>query len=178
MAHPEQRQWCMYVKEKFPERFSNANVLDFGSLDLNGSNRYLFENCRYTGIDIGIGTNVDVVSKAHEYVNNTGIVDIIITTEMAEHDQYIDKSLKNMTNILKSDGLFILTCATYGRQEHGTVRSNRGDSPFTTLHDDWKDYYRNLGEAEIRSFINVDEIFKEYQFDTFACDLRFYGIKR
>ena len=55
MAHIEQIIFCIKVKNMFPSYFKNIDVLDVGSLDLNGSNRYLFENCRYTGIDIGPG---------------------------------------------------------------------------------------------------------------------------
>ena len=67
MAHPEQAVFCNSVKNQFSQKFSNADVLDIGSLDINGNNRYLFSNCTYTGVDIGQGKNVDVVSKGHEF---------------------------------------------------------------------------------------------------------------
>ena len=47
MAHKEQRDFCLRVKEKYPEFFKDKKVLDIGSLDINGSNRDLFENCNY-----------------------------------------------------------------------------------------------------------------------------------
>ena len=31
MAHPEQKVWCNYVKEKHPEMFKNVHVCDIGS---------------------------------------------------------------------------------------------------------------------------------------------------
>ena len=52
MAHPEQRTFMTYVKEKFPEKFKNCRVLDIGSLDINGNNRYLFTDYTYVGVDI------------------------------------------------------------------------------------------------------------------------------
>ena len=67
MAHPEQRTFMTYVKEKFPEKFINCRVLDIGSLDINGNNRYLFTDYKYIGVDIGAGNNVDVVCRGHEF---------------------------------------------------------------------------------------------------------------
>ena len=67
MAHPEQKVWCNYVKQKRPEFFKNVHVCDIGSLDINCNNRYLFEDYKYVGVDICTGRNVDVVMKAHEF---------------------------------------------------------------------------------------------------------------
>ena len=63
MAHPEQKVWCNYVKKKHPEMFKNVHVCDIGSLDINGNNRYLFEDYKYIGVDIYPGRNVDVISN-------------------------------------------------------------------------------------------------------------------
>jgi hypothetical protein len=52
MAHQEQKDFCLSVKEFMPDFFKGVSVLDIGSLDINGNNRYLFENYDYTGIDI------------------------------------------------------------------------------------------------------------------------------
>jgi hypothetical protein len=51
----------------FLQYFIDKCVLDVGSLDINGNNRYLFDNCEYTGLDIGEGPNVDIVMPIHEY---------------------------------------------------------------------------------------------------------------
>ena len=79
MAHQEQVDFCLSVKDRYSDFFKNANVIDIGSLDINGNNRYLFEDCNYTGVDIGAGKNVDVVSKGHEYFPNEK-VDFVIST--------------------------------------------------------------------------------------------------
>ena len=80
MAHKEQREFCLAVKAMFPDFFRDKTVLDMGSLDINGSNRYLFENCTYIGIDLSKGENVDVVVMAHEF--SGGPFDPILHTEM------------------------------------------------------------------------------------------------
>jgi hypothetical protein len=66
MAHKQQIEFCQKIKNSHSSFFSNKRVLDVGSLDVNGNNRYLFDNCEYTGIDIGNGKNVDIVWCEHE----------------------------------------------------------------------------------------------------------------
>ena len=175
MAHREQREWCELVKYAHYEFFVGTNVLDIGSLDINGNNRYLFEQCNYTGIDIGEGKNVDVVCSGHLFKSDD-LFDVVISTECFEHDEHWQQTLKNViNNLLKDGGLFLFSCAAPGRPEHGTKRTSPKDSPFTT------DYYRNLSEEDIRSVLDCDEIFSNYKFKTrkeFPQDLYFYGIKK
>jgi hypothetical protein len=175
MAHPSQRQWCEDVKNKFPDFFKDKRVLDVGSLDINGSNRDLFDTTDYTGIDVGEGKNVDVVSKAHEYIARP--YDVIISTECFEHDQYITETLPHLMVLLKSGGLFLFTCATTGRLPHGCEQRSPQDSPLTMALPDWNhSYYRNLTPKDVCEIIDID-IFKEYTFNKLDLDIRFYGIK-
>jgi SAM-dependent methyltransferase len=175
MAHREQKEWCELVKYAHDEFFVGTSVLDIGSLDINGNNRYLFEQCNYTGIDIGEGKNVDVVCSGHLFKSDD-LFDVVISTECFEHDEHWQQTLKNIiNNLLKDGGLFLFSCAAPGRPEHGTKRTSPKDSPFTN------DYYRNLSESDIRSVLNCDAIFSNYKFKTridFPQDLYFYGIKK
>lgn len=177
MAHPEQVVFCNSVKNKFPQKFVNADVLDIGSLDINGNNRYLFSNCTYTGVDIGQGKNVDVVSKGHEFKPGKQY-DIVISTECFEHDMYWKETIQNCIDLTKTGGLFMFTCATTGRQEHGTTRTTPQDSPFT--HTQFNDYYMNLTEYDVRQIPGFDNSFTEFKFSTNqnTKDLYFYGIKQ
>ena len=171
MAHPEQKEFMLSVKDKFPERFINARVLDIGSLDVNGSNRYLFEEGEYIGIDLAEGDNVDVVCKGHLYKSEKKF-DLVISSECFEHDKYWELTIPNAINLLKPNGFFLFSCATEGRVEHGTPKNHPESSPFT------HDYYRNLSEIDIRGVIDVDICFSEYEFkinlDNY--DLFFWGI--
>jgi len=179
MAHKEQKDFCLKVKQKYPEYFLNKNVLDVGSLDINGNNRYLFENCSYCGIDVGEGNNVDIVCKGHEFNIADETYDVIISTECFEHDMYYNKTILNIIRMLKSNGLFLFTCASENRPEHGTRRTSQQDAPLLINYGDWFDYYKNLTEQDIRNCINIDSIFKEYNFETNnqSFDLYFCGIK-
>lgn len=173
MAHKEQREFLTKIRDMFPDTFNNCSVLDIGSLDINGNNRYLFSNYTYTGIDIGPGPNVDIVCAGHKF-RPDHLFDIVISSECFEHDRFYKETLINAVNLLKSGGMLLFTCATTGRHEHGTSRSAPSSSPFTN------DYYKNLTEEDIRQAIDIENIFIEYAFDgnSKMHDLYFYGIKK
>lgn len=181
MAHPEQRKLCMSVRARFPHFFNGCSVLDVGSLDINGANRYLFDNCSYVGIDIAAGKNVDIISLCHEFNPPRFSYDTVISTECFEHDRHWRLSIKNIVeNLVRPRGFFIFTCATNGREEHGTRRSKGYQSPFTSVRDEeWSDYYQNLNENDIREAIDLNSNFSSYGFevDNMHHDLLFWGIK-
>lgn len=179
MAHKTQQDYCKKIKFLYPQYFINVNVLDAGSLNINGNNRSYFQNCNYTGLDLGNGENVNVISKIHEYSSSIQY-DTIISTETFEHDLYWVRSIMNIIDLLKPGGLFLFTCGTTNRKEHGTINTDTYSSPFTTKIDKWKNYYKNLTENDIRSNINLKFYFSEYKFEvnTESADLYFYGIKK
>lgn len=183
MAHPQQQRFCFSVRDKHPMHFILKKVLDCGSLDINGNNRYLFNQCEYLGIDVGKGKNVDIVVPIHEFSYPNESFDTIISTECFEHDMYYEKSLQNICRLLKSGGLFLFTCATTGRPEHGTLRTTPENSPLTSNISEWSNYYKNLEEKDIRRAINVEEIFLSFEFSLKKSvkdpdDLYFWGIKK
>ena len=175
MAHKEQIDFCKSVKEKYPLKFKYCSVLDIGSMDINGNNRYLFEDYTYTGIDLAEGPNVDVVGYAHEYKTQYKY-DVVISTEALEHDKHWRKTLIYAYKKLKRGGLLLITCATEGRQEHGVKGVNEFCSPHTL------DYYKNLTANDILDVFDNDlsQYFKEWDIkevhDTMD-DLYFYAIK-
>jgi peptidoglycan hydrolase CwlO-like protein len=180
MAHQQQIDFCNSVKKLLPQFFSGRFVLDIGSLDINGNNQYLFDDCLYLGVDLLPGRNVDMTSKGHELNLPDESLDIIISTECFEHDQFYSLTLKNIVRMLKPGGLFLFTCATTNRPEHGTRRTLPEDAPFIQEFGEWADYYKNLDEADIRQVLNPDVIFDKYAFSTNqeSCDLYFWGIKK
>jgi cyclopropane fatty-acyl-phospholipid synthase-like methyltransferase len=174
MAHQQQQDFCLKIKNKFPELFKNCKVLDIGSLDINGNNRYLFENSDYTGIDLSEGNNVSIVSKGHEFMSKTKF-DIIISTECLEHDEHWKETLLNAYKLLKKGGLLLFTCATTGREEHGTTDNHSFASPFTN------NYYKNLTIIDIEGVFDFTSTFSDYEIiesHNGMDDLYFYGIKK
>lgn len=179
MAHPQQVDFCRKVKQLFPEYFENVRVLDIGSLDINGNNQHLFSNHVYMGIDVGRGKNVNYVSLGHEYkpLDNQKY-DTVISTECFEHDKHWNLTIQNVIeNLLKPNGMFLFTCATTGRPEHGTRRTTQHDSPFTSQMDDWSDYYRNLTEEDIRNAVDLSAfVIHRFYVEPNSHDLYFWGI--
>lgn len=183
MAHAAQKIFCESIKAKYPKYFTgNINVIDVGSMDINGNNRYLFTGCRYTGIDVSDGPNVDIVGYAHMVLPNMPKCTTIISTECLEHDYYYPLTLRSIYRRLVYGGLMIITCASNGRAEHGTKRTGTHyESPGSSLNNP-NDYYFNLCEKNIRDVFmhKMDDLFIAYGFEynPDAHDLYFYGISR
>lgn len=177
MAHPAQQDFCERVRGQWGAYFRGKRVLDCGSLDINGSNRPLFLDCVYTGVDVGPGPNVDVVSPIHEVTLPEGTFDTIVSTECFEHDAHYEASLRKIVRLLKPGGLFFFTCASTGREEHGTARCHPGSSPLTVKLG-W-DHYKNLTEEDIRVALGEPFPFDKYHFEynPNGGDLYFWGIK-
>lgn len=177
MAHLNQYKFCERVSAIYPEFFDSVRVLDVGSMDINGNNRPHFKNSKFLGIDIGEGPNVDIICSGHLFSvkNNSEKFNTIISTECFEHDAYYRETITNIVkNLLLPGGMFLFSCATTGRPEHGTTRTSPFDSPFTN------DYYKNLTEEDIKEFLDLDFYFSDYSFSTNneTKDLYFWGIKR
>lgn len=171
--HPEVSQFIEGVRGKHPEYFTGTKVLEVGSLDINGSIRYIFHNRQnYIGLDLGPGPGVDVICPIHEY-KRPGEFDVVVSTEMLEHDKYWRSSLKQMYENVKPGGMLILTCAGPTRQEHGTTRTTPGDAPFTN------DYYMNISIEDFHSELPTN-LFSNHliKYERGNADLYFYGIKR
>ena len=169
--HPEIQQWVLRVKKEYPEYFRAKKVFEVGSLDINGSIRGFFEECTYTGLDVGEGPGVDIVCPIHQYIK-PGAFDVVISTEMLEHDKYWEQSLGAMYSNLKKGGILILTCAAPNRQEHGTTHTTPKDAPFTN------DWYRNISIKDFSSIL-TPIMFTNYYLGYYRNmnDLCFYGIK-
>ena len=166
--HPAADSFIREVLVHCPELANPSRVLDCGSLDINGSNRIYFPESTYLGVDLGEGKGVDLVSPVH-LLNGVGMFDLVISSEMLEHDKFWKLSVLRMLQLLEPEGLMILTCATTGRGEHGTTRSSPQDAPFTN------DYYENVPEAEFSPC--VEGYFSASQVQTRGTDLQFWGVR-
>ena len=167
--HKEVRKFCLAVKNTYPQFFQNSVVLDCGSLDINGNNRYLFDNCFYKGIDIVEGKNVDFVGEVHNFKSKIKF-DCVICTEMLEHDEDFAASLNAMFNFIKPGGLLLITAAGYGREEHGTHEIKPQDSPLTN------NYYCNISVTMLLQGLDLTK-FSWYTISYVKTDIRFAGIK-
>ena len=177
MAHFEQQQFVQSVKNEFPSFFHGGRIIEMGSLDINGSVRRFFEEPKeYVGVDVGPGRGVDVVCEGQDYDGATGSFDVAISAECFEHNPHWEATFANMHRLVRDEGLLVMTCATVGRPEHGTTRSDRGSSPLT-VGKGW-DYYKNLIEEDFYNAFPIACMFSEHCFkvNTSSHDLYFWGL--
>ena len=175
MSHPAQNEYIRYIKNKFPEQFHKKQVLEVGSLNINGTVRDFFTECYYVGLDVAAGQGVDVVCEGQNYDAPSESFDVTISCECFEHNPEWVATFKNMHRMVKPGGLVIMTCATTGRPEHGTTRTTPQDSPLT-VGLGW-DYYRNLEEKDFRKEFHIEAMFRQFEFLSQGTDLYFYGVK-
>ena len=178
--HDEARHfldWC--VDQMGP--FDNCRVLDVGSGDINGNNRHYFgEGCTYVGCDVAPGPNVHVVAPCHELPYPPASFDVVISSECLEHDMHWQRTLRKVAELLRPGGVFLMTCASTGREEHGTARCHAGDSFTTQLSDPaWSSYYRNLTGDDFASALPLHQTFPLHRFyyNPVSKDLYFYGVR-
>ena len=179
--HVEARDFTLFVKNILSDYFQNKNVLDVGSGDINGNNRFLFENCNYEGNDVIKANNVTIVSRTKDLPFDNETFDTIVSTECFEHDPEYKESLQKIYNMVKKDGLFAFTCASTNRPEHGTRRTSPHDSYGTIGElEDMSDYYKNLTVEDINEVLPLDDLFTVWDsyYNSISSDLYFVGIKK
>jgi len=153
MAHPQQAEFFSTLRVHYGGHFKGARVLEVGSLDINGSVREQFEACDYTGVDLQPGPGVDLACPGHLLALPTASFDTVISAECFEHNPFWRETLANMLRMLRPGGLVTISCATTGRKEHGTTRTNPDASPFTA-QERW-DYYQNLSASKLEAGVNL-----------------------
>jgi SAM-dependent methyltransferase len=179
--HIQARDFTLFVKQMLSEYFIGKRVLDVGSGDINGNNRFLFENCEYDGNDVIQANNVTIVSKTKDLHFDKETFDTIISTECFEHDPEYKESFKKIYDMLKPDGLFCFTCASIGRHEHGTRRTSPQDSYGTIGNlEGMSDYYKNLTKYDLNEVLQLNELFSVWDtyYNNESKDLYFVGIKK
>jgi len=178
--HPEAIHFTTFVKSQFTDYFKDKKVIDIGGSDVNGNNRFLFENCDYSANDVVYAPNVTIVSKTKDLPFPDNTFDVIISTECFEHDSEYTQSFTKIYQMLKPSGLFCFTCASIGRPEHGTRRTTPADSYGTLgMLKDMQDYYKNLTIEDVNQVLNLNSSFVLWRsyYNSSTKDLYFYGIK-
>jgi SAM-dependent methyltransferase len=181
--HREATHFIEWVKAILPFAFYYRSVLDVGGGDINGNNKYLFTwddgNEKYECNDIGDAPNATVVCATKDLPFTPQSFDTIISTECFEHDAEYAESMRKIVDMLKPGGMFVFTCATTGRPEHGTRRTTPGQSWGTISGNaHFSDYYKNLTIDDVKAAIDLDVTFESWRSYKMNCDLYFLGIKK
>jgi hypothetical protein len=156
----------------------NPNILEIGSHSVNGEVKNLFDSIggNYLGIDLCEGPNVDVVANGSSF-GDSEAYNIVMACEVFEHNPVWLETFVNMIRVTEPGGIIIFTCASRGRHEHGTKRTDPSHSPGTSSIG-W-DYYKNLNESDFTNRINFHRHFSFFKFysNTNSNDLYFIGQK-
>lgn len=142
------------------------NVLEFGSLDINGSVRYIFSPYigSYIGLDLQDGPGVDVVADAATY--DDGITyDVVVCCEVFEHTPAWPDIVGNAYNRLRVGGLFVATMAGEGRPPHSAIDEN----PIR----EWE-YYGNVMYDDMAAVLRL---YSTWTVDKEGTDLRCWAVK-
>lgn len=141
-------------------------VLEFGSVDINGSVRSILQpmSSDYVGIDPNYGRGVDIVADASVF-RDIEPFDIVVCCEVFEHTPKWRLIIYNAHLNLVKGGLFIATMAGDGRNPHSAIDEN----PIRP----WE-YYANVGASELEPCM---AIFERYEIDVFEQDTRVRAIK-
>lgn len=106
------------------EEIQGKNVIEIGSMDVNGSLRPLLESFwpkQYVGVDIIKGRGVDIICKAEDLLDKfqKESFDVLISTELLEHVRDWKRTISNFKNIVKTGGIIMITTRSYGFPYHG-----------------------------------------------------------
>lgn len=106
----------------YVNRFANADsirVVEFGSLDINGTPRWLFPNAAWWGIDVVDGPGVDEVADAATWSGEPA--DMVVCCEVLEHAPDWENIVTNMVACCRVGGRVLVTAAGPNRAPHSAV---------------------------------------------------------
>jgi SAM-dependent methyltransferase len=137
------------------------SIVDYGSQDINGSYKPLFSepNWRYTGIDMAMGKNVDMVLKDpydwQELADNS--IDIFVSGQAFEHTEYLWLSIMEIQRVLKPAGLACLITPSTGPEHRYPM-------------DCWRIYPDGMRALAKFAGLTVLDAFTEWQPDSYDDD--------
>ena len=177
MAHTDQIQFFQQAILFFPSEFS-GKVIDIGANEINGGPHTYVKAAEYVGVDLAEGENVDLVARGEEVDLPTGYFDVAMSSECFEHAPTWRAILLNMIRMTRPGGVVIFSCATTGRPEHGTSRTDLGFAAPMAVSIG-QEHYANVTAKQAREVLGeglLDDYFLVVNDRMF--DLYMVGLKR
>lgn len=162
--HPGASNW---LKENIG---TPSRVLEFGSLNINGTARDFAPTAFWWGLDMQEGPGVDEIADASSWCPIESFnADTVICAEVLEHTPNALQIIANAYHHLKLGGRFLMTCASHGRQPHSAVDGG-------PLRDG--EYYRNVTPAEYAKMVKLAGfVISDSEYHADRGDLYALGIK-
>jgi SAM-dependent methyltransferase len=98
------------------EQLADAVTLEIGAYDVNGSAREFFHG-PYVGLDMRSGPGVDVLGLGEALPFADGAFEMVVCTEVLEHDARPWRTIAEAARVLRSRGS--LLCSARGYDERG-----------------------------------------------------------
>lgn len=167
--HSAVHEWVQanFAEWRFSRPGQRFRVLEFGSLDINGSVRPIFSpfSRLYLGIDMQEGPGVDFVDDASTFDWDDEF-DVVVCCEVFEHTPVWPQIVENAYSLLTPGGLFVGTCAGEGRPPHSAI----DEAPIR----DWE-HYANVTVDEMQHALW--DRFTSYVVSPQGLDLRWSAVK-
>lgn len=127
------KEYLVYEKFKpiYTQQRNYQKILDVGSLDINGSQRYfnflghppywleIVSNTQsYLGVDLMEGKGVDVVMNSHKLKFEKETFDLVICVNMLEHDSNYKKTIKELLRVAQKGADIAIVCSNEKHEEH------------------------------------------------------------
>lgn len=124
---------------------SAGHVLEFGSLNVNGSVRdYYPQALSWWGVDIIGGQGVDEIQDAADWRSHRRF-DVVVCAEVFEHTPRWSEIVINMHRHLVDGGLLLASCASRDRPPHGATTDFPGIN----------EYYENIDPSSMRELLST-----------------------
>lgn len=96
------------------QNIENKNILDIGSMSVNGSLKPIFDKGKYIGLDQESGPNVNIIASSHKIPIEDNSIDIITCSSCFEHDDMFWISFLEFCRVIKSGGLIYINAPSNG----------------------------------------------------------------
>ena len=107
--HPTAYSNCTQFFKKYCQNSNKDTlVIDIGSYDVNGTVKPIFESCKYLGVDMSAGPNVDLVCHGNNLLLEDESADIIVSTSSFEHDVCFWETFLEMCRVIKPNGFIYI----------------------------------------------------------------------
>jgi SAM-dependent methyltransferase len=130
-------------------------VLDFGSLDINGSHRSLIPaSWKYTGLDLVKGPNVDMLMREpYRAPFAAEVADVVLCGQVLEHVRHPFKLVTEMGRVLKPRGYLIIHAPFIKVQHRKQANGMVIDDCFRFLPDGYSSMFEEAHLKEVKSYL-------------------------